>query len=186
MKLTVQKRDHSKKSVTNKLRRNGMIPAIIYHKEKEGETVAVPTLEFTAHLRHIESGHLPTTVFSLTDSKGKERKVILKDVQYDPVSYDVIHLDFEELHDNVPVKVKIPIVVTGEMDCVGVKLGGVIRLAIRHLKVECLPKDMPKSFEINVKEMNLGQVRRLSDLSIPNTVRPLMPLKEVAVTMVKK
>lgn len=186
MKLTLKKRGSERKSDSAKLRREGMIPAIIYHKEKAGETIAIPSGEFTAHLRHVQPGHLATTVFSLSGEGGKERKVIIKDIQYRPTNYDVIHLDFEELHDKVPVKVKVPIMIEGEADSVGVKLGGVVRIVIRHVKVQCLPKDIPAFFKVNVREMNLGQVKRLSELQIPNNVRPLMDLNEVAITMVKR
>jgi large subunit ribosomal protein L25 len=186
MRLEVKNRPHGKKSAIKRLRREGYVPAVIYHKEKEGENVSVCATEFGAHLRSVVAGRLPTTIFTLSDEKSKSRKAIIKDIQYNPINYSVIHLDFEELHDNVPVKVKVPIMITGEADSVGVKLGGVVRLVIRHVKVECLPKDIPAFFEVSVKDMNLFDVIRLGDIKMPNTVRPLVDTKEVAVSMVKR
>jgi len=186
MKLNVKPRTLSKKSEINEMRREGGIPAIIYHKDKEGEMIVVNKTEFQAALRAIKSGHLPTTVFELIDGKGKGRRVIVKDIQYKPTNYDIIHLDFEELHDNVPVKVKVPVVITGEADSVGVKLGGVVRIVIRHVPVEVMPKDMPTSFVVDVTQMNVGEAIRVEQLNIPNTMRPLVKVKEVAVSMVKR
>lgn len=186
MKLAVKDRALGKKSEIKALRRQGSIPAVIYHKEKEGETVAVDKNELQAILRHIKSGHLPTTVFELNDSKGKSRKAIVKAIQYNPVNYEIIHLDFEELHDKVPVKVKVPLSIVGEADSVGVKLGGVVRVVIRHVPVECLPKDLPEAFVVDVTNLNVGQTIRVEDLKIPNTLRPLVRTKEVAVSMVKR
>lgn len=186
MKLNVKSRSLSTKAQIKEMRREGFIPAIIYHKEKEGETISVSKTEFQAALRSIKSGHLPTTIFELIDGKGKSRRAIVKDIQYKPTNYDIIHLDFEELHDNVPVKVKVPVVITGEADSVGVKLGGVVRIVIRHVPVEVMPKDIPTSFAVDVTNMNVGEAVRVEGLKIPNTMRPLVKVKEVAVSMVKR
>lgn len=186
MKLSIKPRIHERKSDATRLRREGFIPAIIYHKEKEGEVIAVNQTEFSSHLRHVEPGRLSTTVFALDDGKGKARSVIIKDIQYHPISYTPWHIDFEVLHDNLPVKVKVPIVVQGEADSVGLKLGGMVRLVVRSVKIQCLPKDIPQSFVVDITTMNIGETVRLSDIEMPKSVRPLMKLNSVAVSMVKK
>lgn len=180
------KRDVEKKREAKRSRREGNIPAVIYRHGKTAEAIAVPSTEFTALLRQVQSGHLPTTVFSLADEHGKARQAIIKDIQYNITTYDVIHLDFEELDKDTKVTVKVPIECTGVVDCVGVKLGGVIRQVIRYLKVRCLPKDMPKVFELDVRNLGMREARRLSDLEIPTNVRPLANMHEVAVVIVKR
>ena len=123
MKLQTTKRTATKKSEANQLRREGWIPAVLYMKEKNGETLSVNAKDFGGFLRNIKSGHLPTTTFTLVDEQGKERRVLVKEIQYDIITYAVIHLDFEELTDH-KINVKVPIECTGQVDCVGVKLGG--------------------------------------------------------------
>lgn len=179
-------RTAQKKSEANKLRREGFIPAIIYHKDKAGETIYVQSDEFSAFLRGVQPGRLSTSVFTLVDGKGKERRVIIKDIQYNVVNYNVVHLDFEELLENVTINVKVPIECVGAAECPGVKLGGALRQVIRHLKVRCLPKDMPAFFTLDVKDLGLRQSKRLEDLDIPNTIRPLVNLREVAAVIVKR
>jgi large subunit ribosomal protein L25 len=186
MRLSVVNREAVKKREAKRLRRSKQIPAVLYARKEAGETIAVDAAEFAAALRQVTKGHLPTTIFTLIDAAGKERKAIVKDIQYNPVSYDVIHLDFEELLDEVPVSVKVPIECTGVADCVGTKLGGVLRLVIRHVKVRCLPKDLPQSFKLDVRNLNLRQTKRLSDIEMPHSVRPLMKLDEVAVIIAKR
>lgn len=186
MKLTVMPRTAQKKSETNKLRREGFIPAVIYHKGKAGEPVYVPSLEMSAFLRSVQPGRLPTSIFKLIDSKGKERRAIIKDIQYNIINYEVVHLDFEELHDDVPVNVKVPIECVGSADCAGIKLGGVLRQVIRHVKVRCYPKDIPTYFTLDIKDLALKQSKRLADIEMPNTVRPLTGLKEVVAVIVKR
>jgi large subunit ribosomal protein L25 len=186
MKLQTIQRTASKKSEANQLRRENFIPAVLYVKGKAGETLAVNQAEFNAYLRHIKPGHLPTTVFTLVDKNGTERRVLVKEIQYTVTNYAIRHLDFEELLDDVKVSVKIPIECTGLADCVGVKLGGVLRQVIRHLRIECFPPHLPTAFQLDIRELGLKQSKRLSDLDIPDTVRPLMNLNEVVAVIVKR
>jgi len=186
MKLQTVKRAADKKSEVKKLRREGYIPAVLYVKDNNAETMAVNASEFSSFLRDVKPGHLPTTIFTLVDDKGKERRVVIKDIQYEITTYAVTHLDFEELVADHKINVKIPIECIGQVDCVGIKLGGVLRQVIRHVRVRCLPKDLPPYFELDVRELGLRQSKRLKDLQIPKTVRPLVDLNEVVAVIVKR
>lgn len=186
MKLEVFKRESLKKSETKRIRREGNIPAVMYVKGKATDALAVKGGEFSSLLRTVQPGHLSTTIFVLSDGKGKERRAVLKEIQYEPMTYKVQHLDFEELFEDVKVNVKIPIECIGAVDCVGAKLGGVLRQVIRHLRVRCLPKDIPSVFQIDVRNLAINESKRLIDLDIPSTVRSLADLNEVAVIVAKR
>ncbi len=186
MKLTTSERSIEKKREPKRVRREGKIPAILYSGGKEGQNIAVDEAEFRAALRRVLPGRLSTTVFTLTDAKGRERKAIVKDIQYKSTTYDVLHLDFAELVDGVKINVKVPIECIGVADCIGVKLGGFLRQVIRHVEVRCLPKDLPAVFEIDVKELGNRQYKKLSDLTIPQTVKPLADMNEVVVVIAKR
>ncbi len=186
MKLQTVKRETKSKNEVKRLRRGGWIPAILYVQEQSGETLAIHANEFKAHLRRLKSGHLPTTIFTLVDGEGRQRRALIKDIQYEITTYEVSHLDFEELVDDRTVNVKVPIECVGQGDCVGVKLGGVLRQVIRHVRVSCLPKNLPSYFELDVRELGLRQSKRLQDLQIPVDVRPLARLNEVVAVIVKR
>lgn len=186
MELKFTKREAEKKSQVKALRRAGKIPAVIYHRSKEAEAMCVETKDFVVLLRGVQPGRLCTTVFTLIDEKGDKKRAILKDIQYNPVNYEVIHLDFEELIHDIAVNVKVPIECVGVADCVGIKLGGFLRQVKRHLRVNCLPKDIPTHFQIDVKEMVLYNSKRMKDLDIPNSLRPLADLNEVVVVIAKR
>lgn len=186
MKLQMLKRTVDKKGEVKRIRREKNIPAVLYTGENTAQNVVINGVEFRALLRKVTPGRLSTTIFTLTDDQHKEIRAIIKDIQYNITTYDVIHLDFETLRDDVKVNVKVPIECTGVVDCVGVKLGGVIRQVIRHIRVRCLPKDIPVAFDLDVKDLGQRESRRLSDLVIPSNVRPLANLKEVAVVIVKR
>lgn len=186
MELNIKKRDRKSKSEAKQFRRSRKIPAVIYQRGKDAENIVVDQNEFSQLLRHIKQGRLSTSVFTLKDENGASRRAILKDIQYEITTYDVVHLDFEELNDKTPVNVKVPIECVGIVDCIGIKLGGVLRQVIRNVRVRCLPKDIPEAFELDVKSLAQRESKRLKDLSIPNTIRPLVDLNEVAVVIVKR
>lgn len=186
MKLQTVKRTADSKSEVNRLRREGYIPAILYVKGKKGDTLAIKASEFDAYLRHVKPGHLPTTIFTLVDDNGNERRVVIKDIQYAVTTYAVTHLDFEELVSDHKINIKVPVECVGQVDCVGIKIGGVLRQVIRHIRVRCLPKDLPSYFELDIRELGLKQSKRLKDLQIPKSVRPLMNLNEVIAVIVKR
>lgn len=186
MKLSTIKRKAQHKSQTNQLRVKGYIPANLYHNGKPGETIAIKDAEYQAIIREVKPGHLSTQKIALVDEAGKEIQAIVKEIQYHPVSYRVLHIDFEQLDENVPVNVKVPLECTGVIDCVGVKLGGNLRQILRHMKIRCLPRDIPQTFSIDISNMGINESRRLSDFHIPNNVRPLMSLNEVAIVIGKR
>jgi len=185
MELTVDKRAVGKKSATKQIRREGNIPAILYSKGEKGIEIVVNGIAFKKILNTIEKGTLSSKVIALLVD-GKPIRVIVKEIQYHPTTYNIIHIDFEQLHEELPVTLNIPVVCMNAMDCAGVKLGGVIRQVIRKLKVTCLPKHIPDQFELDVRPLLMGQALKLNKLKIPDTVIPRMNLKEVAVVIAKK
>ncbi len=185
MKLAVNKRVSEKKKDIKEIRREGNIPAIIYSSKHQSEKLIVNGPDFKTILREMQPGQLPTTIFDLSDGK-KSRRAIIKDIQYHLTTYVVSHIDFEELVDDVPVSVKVPINCTGVAECIGIKLGGFLRQVVRHVQVECLPPLIPKEFMVDVKDLGIRQSKRLKDLSIPSGVKPLASPEEVLVVIAKR
>jgi len=185
MKLNITERSIEKKREPNRIRRNGDIPAVMYSREMEPKTLVVKGADFGAALREIPKGRLSSTVFTLVDESGKEVQALVKDIQYHSTTYQILHLDFEILKSTVPVKVKIPIECTGEIDCIGVKLGGFLRRVMRSVQVLCLPKDILPVFEVDVSNLGLNKFLKLSDLSIPDTMTRL-DKDTVAVVVAKR
>ena len=185
MKLTVTKRPGTRKSEAKEIRRKGNIPAILYSAGKPCENIEIEGTQFKTILREIKAGRLSTTKFVL-DQDGKERYAIVKDIQYHPTTYQILHLDFEELIEKNLVNVKVPILCVGMAECSGIKLGGFLRQVIRTVKVECLPQDMPTEFVIDVRDLGIRQSKRLRDLAFPKNVRPLARVEEVVVVIAKR
>lgn len=186
MELKLHRRESNKKSAVAQARRAGYIPAVVYKQGQPGQAIAVEESAFSAFMRQLKPGHLPTTRIKLVDDKGKSAEVIVKEIQYHPTTYRVLHLDFLELASDSEISVKIPIECTGVLDCLGVKQGGVLRQVLRYARVRCLPKNLPHAFSLDVKDLGMGQTRRLKDIAMNDKVRPLDSPDEVAVVIAKR
>ncbi|NGX26311.1 MAG: 50S ribosomal protein L25 [Chlamydiae bacterium] len=184
MQLTAKKRAGETKGAIKQIRRDGNVPAVFYAPGEPGVSIEVNGPEFQAAMRNIKQGRLSTTIFTL-DVDGKKTKTIVKGIQYDLISYDVIHLDFEELKEDIPITIKVPVECVGKADCVGIKLGGFFRQIIRNVKVKCLPKDIPSEFSLNISDLKIKQSRRLSDIAMPEGVKPITTADEVVVVIAK-
>ena len=185
MELTIFKRSDTKKTTSNKLRIEKNIPAVIYALGQENRNIYVSDAEWQAIIRRIKPGSLSTVIFNLKDG-NKKLKAVVKEVQYHVTTYEVQHIDFQILQDKVPINIKVPITCINKADCEGVKSGGTFRQVIRTLKVRCYPKDIPEEFVIDVIDLKMNQSLRLSDIKIPEKVRPMAKMKEVVVVIGKR
>lgn len=184
MELSYLNRTTGKKGDTNKLR-EGSIPGVLYGKHRAAQAISIRKEALEAILRTVTSGLLATVVFELRDG-DKMCKALVKEIQYHRSSYTIDHIDFSIVSDAVPLTVNIPIQISGVAECVGIKLGGFMRQVIRSLRVSCLLKDLPQHFTLDVRDLQITQVLRLSDVAIPQGVRPLAKMNEVAVVIAKK
>ena len=181
MKLTISDRTTQKKSDAKKIRRADDVPAVLYGKGKAPRSIFVKGVEIQTVLRKIEPQLLATTVFELSDGQ----RAIVKDVQYHPVSYAILHMDFQIVGTDL-VEVNVPIRIQGARECAGVAVGGFIRQVIRSLKVRCGLDQLPREFVLDITNLGLAEVRRLSDIAIPEGVKPIAQMNEVAVVIAKK
>jgi len=182
--LATDPRNDLSKGATKRMRRAGRIPAVLYSKGAEPQSVSVDRAAFEAVLRKTADGHLSTTRFTL-EIEGEKVEAIVKGIQYHVTTYEILHLDFERLTDE-KVTVKVPLRYEGEAECVGIKLGGVMRRVIRSVRVRCHPSDMPKEFVLGVRKLGLKQSKRVRDIKAPEGVQVLTKADEVVVVIAKR
>jgi large subunit ribosomal protein L25 len=185
MQLKVNKRSISTKGAVNQLRENGGIPAVLYTKGKETVEISLENANLQKILRDLKPGTLSTLVLTL---EGLDRPVraIVKEVQYNKTNYDVLHVDLMELVDGQRLRVKVPVELTGINECVGVKAGGVVRQVMRAVTVECVPADMPREFQVDVRELNIGQSKRVVAVALPAGVRCKEKIEDVLAVVAKR
>jgi len=155
------------------IRKSGSIPCVIYGK-KENIHFHAPELSFK-NLVYTAEAHL--VKLSIED---KEFKVVLKDMQFHPVSDKILHADFIEIFEDKPVIIGIPIKVTG--DSVGVIAGGKLSIKKRNLKVKGLPVDLPEFFSIDITDLKIHESVKVGDLSFEK-IELLDPKKVMVLTI---
>jgi large subunit ribosomal protein L25 len=109
----------------------------------------------------------------------QQRHAMIKDIQIDPISRKMMHVDFIRVVMDEAVRVTIPVVVTGTP--IGVKEGGLLDFQVRDLHVECLPNAIPDKIEIDISNLGIHNYFRISDLSLPQNVKVLDDLDRVVV-----
>jgi large subunit ribosomal protein L25 len=185
MELTVVKREKLTQNHLNTNRWKKNIPAVVYSAGQPNENIFISEAELKKILKKTGEGNLSTTILTLKHDKTSF-KVVVKEVQYKVTNYEIIHVDFMRVFDDKELTVNVPIKCTGINECQGVKLGGIFRHIKNKVKVRCLPKNMPKEFVIDVREMNINDSKNLAELSVPKGAKlAVKSLKEVIVSVGK-
>lgn len=155
--LQVQLREDAGKQQAKALRRAGQIPAVYYTHGQKSVSLSVD-----AHILKMLLQQ-DTNILDIIFPDGKAKKTIVRDIQRDPVTDDVLHVDFLGIKLDEKIKMTIPILLTGTP--VGVRLdGGILEHLLREVEVEGLPLDIPEHIEIDVTEMKLGDVKTLESI----------------------
>ncbi|MRI32211.1 50S ribosomal protein L25 [Endozoicomonas sp. OPT23] len=151
------------KGASRRLRREELVPAIIYGGEQEPTQV---TLEARAIRKALETETFYSQIINL-EVDGASQQVILKDLQRHPAKEFAMHIDFLRVDATHAVTTHIPLHFLNEEACVGVKAGGAITHARVEVEVKCLPADLPEFIEVDMADVELGGHVHLSDLTIP-------------------
>ena len=150
---------------TREIRReDSMVPAIIYGNEQESKNIKVKLNELTK----ASENELFYTQVLLIKLEGQEEKVVLKELQREPVKGKFLHADFLRVSGKTKLKVVVPFRFIGEDNCEGVKTdGGVIAKAMSEIEIACLAGNIPEAIEIDITNLMLHEAIRLTELKLP-------------------
>jgi large subunit ribosomal protein L25 len=166
--LTAELREDKGKGASRRLRRLAdQIPAIIYGGDKDPQPLTLIRKDLE---KALENEAFFSQVLTITVGSDPQ-KAILKDLQRHPAKNRVMHADFLRVDDKTVVKVNVPIHFLNEEACVGVKMqGGMIQHQATDVEVQCLPGDIPEYIEVDMLEVETGQIIHLSDITLPEGV----------------
>src|SRR5438309_1875377 len=178
--VSAQGRSDRGKNAARRLRRSGMVPAVIYGGKGDNIAVAVDPKSLHRVLRS-EAGR--NTILKLDIADHGATNAILKSWQVDPVKETFLHADFYRIAMDVAIRVTVPIHVVGEAR--GVKVdAGILELVIREIEVECLPGDIPERIDVDVTDLGINQSLRVSDVPAPAKVKVLESADQVVVHVI--
>ena len=164
--IQAETRDDMGKGASRRLRRAGQVPAIIYGAHKESTMI---TLDHNELIKHLEHEAFYSHVLDLKLGKKKE-KVVLKDLQRHPSKPFILHVDFQRVSAKEKLRMHVPLHFMNEETAPGVKQGGRVSHTLTDIEVNCLPKDLPEYIEVDMAEIEIGQVIHLSELALPKGV----------------
>jgi large subunit ribosomal protein L25 len=162
MLLKAEKREQTGTSSAAKMRKSGRIPAIVYGHKQEPAAISLDAHTLIEALHH---GHRLMDV----QIGKKQEKVIVKDIQYDHLGRDIIHVDLMRVDVSEKIEVSVPIEIKGVAK--GTHEGGVIEVHTDHLEVECLVTEIPKSIVVNVKDVGVDDAVHAKDVELPAGVK---------------
>lgn len=161
--LNVEPRVRIGKSGSRKVRRDGLVPAVVYGKGMESFNLRVDPKALQQAIA-TEAGW--NTLITLKgDGPFDGKVVILKEMQLDPIKRGAMHVDFLAINLKDKITVMVPVHALGKSR--GEKEGGTLQLIRHELEVLCLPTDIPTAIEVNVTEMNVGDVVHIEDIALP-------------------
>jgi len=161
--LTAEPRQQSGKSAARSLRRSGRIPAVVYGHGDETRSLTVNAHELKKLLASI---NVDNTIIELNIEGGESKQALIREVQYHPTRMDVLHLDLYQIHAGEKISLMIPIRLHG--NAVGVREdAGVLQQVLHDLQVECLPRDIPEGFDIDIDHLRIGDSIHVRDLDVP-------------------
>jgi large subunit ribosomal protein L25 len=181
MSIQVEKREKTGKGGCRQARMRGLIPAVVYGSGKDSVPVQVNRKTFLDLMKKAGSEN-PIFLLKLSDT-GQERHAMIRDMQKNPLSRQVIHIDFQRIDMTNKVRVTVPVELVGT--AYGVKVeGGLIDFVVREVHVECLPGDIPNHLEIEVTELHAGHHAAAKDLKLPEGVTLLDDPERVILSVV--
>ena len=169
--LTAQVRKTLGKGAARSLRRQSLVPAVLYGRDVESTLLSVsPTdLETATSTASAENILIDLTI---TDGESmRNQRAMIREIQVDPVKRNILHVDFLGISMDRQITVEVPINLVG--DPVGVSAGGMLQQVLRSVEISCLPDRIPDTLELDVSSLSMGHSLHVSDLQAPEGVELL-------------
>lgn len=181
LSIKVNLREKSGKEIAKKERRQGLVPAVVYGRDLN-ISVQIP-LDSLKVLNSIHFSESTIIDMDIPDNKDNgQLDVLIKDVQYHPLTDKVIHIDFIKVSLTEKIRVKIPISLSG--DCKGVKEGGVLEHMLWEVEIETLPTNIPEKINVDISQLDIGHSIHVADLKISEDIKILNSVQETIATVV--
>ena len=161
--LTAEIREGVGKEKARKLRSKGLIPAIFYGPRAETVPLVIDSKELTKALQTEAGENVLIDLDIRKGSKADRKVVMLKDIQIDPLQRVTLHTDFYEVTMDETVTVEVPVHLVGKPE--GTKVGGILEQVRRVIEVQCLPGDIPKSIDVDVSALKIGDSIHVQEIT---------------------
>ncbi|MDH0613977.1 MULTISPECIES: 50S ribosomal protein L25/general stress protein Ctc [unclassified Agrobacterium] len=177
--LKAEARERVGKGSSRELRRNGLIPAVIYGDKQAPISIALSTNEVT---KRIHAGGFMTTVATI-DVDGQKIKVLPKDYQLDPVRDFTMHVDFLRVSGNTLVNVEVPVHFVNEEKS-DIKIGGVLNIVRHTVEFHCPANDIPEFITVDLAGLKIGDNVHISNVKLPKNISPVIADRDFTIATI--
>ncbi len=179
--LSAETRDRAGKGASRALRRDGRVPAVIYGNKQEPQSIHMNAREL---MKQLMTGHFMNSVIML-DVGGKQIRTLAKDVSFDVVSDQPIHVDFLRISKNASVTVAVPVVFVNEDDAPGIKQAGGVLNVVRHeIELVVDASNIPAEITIDLTGREVGDSIHISDVKLPNGAEPALDDRDFTIATI--
>ena len=155
------------KGASRRLRKQNLVPAIIYGGGEEPTAISIKINEL---VKSLEYEAFFSQILTITTDKGDEHQVVIKALQRHPAKGFPMHADFQRIVKGQKINMNIPLHFAGAENAPGTKAGGILSTVVTDVEIVCLPSQLPEYLEVDVSGMEIGDLFRLSDIKLPEGV----------------
>lgn len=174
-KLDIENRDSVGKKATKEMRRAGMVPSTLYFKGEKPESIAVEKLKLYQALKSDQR------IYEI-ELEGESQYVMVKAVQYHPVTDEILHLDFMRVRRSEKMTISVPLVLVGKP--IGVTGGGILSQALNQIEISCFPTNVPEQIEVNIDDMELNSSISIADVSYDDEEVDIISAEDINVASI--
>lgn len=178
--LKAETRERVGKGSSRELRRNGLIPAVIYGDKRAPVSIALSTKEVTMK---IHAGGFMTTV-AVIDVNGEKIRVLPKDYQLDPVRDFTMHVDFLRVSKDSQVTVEVPVHFENEEKSPGLKAGGVLNIVRHEVELNVSANDIPEFLSVDLSGLKVGDAVHISNIKLPKGATPVITDRDFTIATI--
>ncbi|HSR54856.1 MAG TPA: 50S ribosomal protein L25/general stress protein Ctc [Alphaproteobacteria bacterium] len=180
IQLTARARDRAGKGAARAVRREGLVPAVIYGGKETPLTISLEPRELRRRLG--QTGFF--TTLTDVDVDGTAHRVLARDVQFHPVTDQPLHVDFLRVSENTRITVAVPVLFENEEECPGLKRGGVLNVVRHEVEVDCRADAMPQALSADLANLEIGDSIHISDIDLPDGVVPTITDRDFTVATI--
>ena len=156
-KLDVTNRKELRSKAARSLRKKGIVPGVLYYSGEENVNISI---EKSVLFHAMQSGQ---RIFEI-DQGGESQYTMIKQLQYHPVTDEIIHVDLMRVRRSEKITISVPLILVGES--IGVKEGGVLSQSLNQIEISCFPTDVPEQIELNIEDLELNSAKSVGDLEL--------------------
>lgn len=177
--LPAESRAVSGKGISRSLRREGKIPGVLYAKGQEAVRIALPLKEVAMEYA---KGRFRNRLVELKFA-DKTIQALPKDLQFNPVTDAIEHVDFIKVEKGVAIRVQVPVKISGQDRSIGIKKGGVLNIVRHEIEFWCEPESIPTHIDLNVQNIDIGRSVHIADLELPKGITPVIKRNFTVITI---